>query len=56
MEEQSGGGKNDFNILKAFTMSASHLSATTDSIAQDLEAKNPSEAVLIHLKNPSSSP
>jgi len=40
-------------------MSASYLSATTDSIAQALEAKNPSEAILIFyriLENPSSSP
>ncbi|KAJ6982639.1 hypothetical protein NC653_025679 [Populus alba x Populus x berolinensis] len=41
------------------TMSTSHLPATTDSIAQALEAKNPSEAISIYyiiLENPSSSP
>jgi hypothetical protein len=46
-------------FLKAFTMSASYLHATTDSTAQALEAKNPSEAILIFyriLENPSSSP
>jgi 26S proteasome regulatory subunit N6 len=40
-------------------MSASYLPATTDSTAQALEAKNPSEAILIFyriLENPSSSP
>ncbi|KAJ6983888.1 hypothetical protein NC653_026646 [Populus alba x Populus x berolinensis] len=30
------------------TMSTSHLPATTDSIAQALEAKNPSEAISIY--------
>ena len=40
-------------------MSASHLPATTDSIAQALEAKSPSEAIFILyrvLQDPSSSP
>ncbi|KAI5352732.1 hypothetical protein L3X38_005624 [Prunus dulcis] len=44
--------------FKALTMSSSYLPATTDSIAQALEAKAPSEAISILyriLENPSSS-
>jgi 26S proteasome regulatory subunit N6 len=51
---------NEFSFCRTLsTMSTSHLPATTDSIAQALEAKNPSEAISIYyiiLENPSSSP
>ncbi|KAJ6899836.1 LOW QUALITY PROTEIN: hypothetical protein NC652_026093 [Populus alba x Populus x berolinensis] len=51
--------QHELPIRTLSTMSTSHLPATTDSIAQALEAKNPSEAISIYyiiLENPSSSP